>query len=116
MARLSRRRADRRGGPSYGDVDGQRALELGWSLRREHQGRGYATEIGRPGLTRAFGELRAERVYSFTERHHVRSRAVMERLGMRYLREIRRAGLVEGSVGVRPDAPFAWAAPGARER
>ena len=90
-------------------------LELGWTVRSELWGQGYATEIGRAGLDLAFGELGAERVVAFTERHNRRSRAVMERLGMGHVGEVAAPGLVEGRAGVHEDAPFALyaiAAPG----
>jgi RimJ/RimL family protein N-acetyltransferase len=43
---------------------------------------------------------------AFTEVHNVASRAVMEKLGMAYVRELRRPGLVAGSDVVHDDAPF----------
>lgn len=46
-------------------------------------------------------------VVSCTVRHNVRSRAVMERIGMRYAGEIRSRGVVEGVEGERDDAPYA---------
>jgi RimJ/RimL family protein N-acetyltransferase len=46
-------------------------------------------------------------VVAFTERHNRRSRAVMERLGMRLVGQILAPGLVEGQAGVHDDAPFA---------
>ena len=70
-------------------------------------GRGYATEIGRAGLDYAFSVLGVEEVVSFTEVHNARSRAVMERLGMRYVGRILRPGLIAGSAAVHKDAPFA---------
>jgi RimJ/RimL family protein N-acetyltransferase len=82
-------------------------LEIGWALRREFRGRGYATEIGRAGLAFAFDILGVQAVVSITTRHNVRSRAVMDRLGMRYAGEIRSRGLVEGVAGVQDDAPYA---------
>lgn len=82
-------------------------LEIGWALRRERWGQGYATEIGRAGLDLAFGALGARAVVSCTARHNVRSRAVMARLGMPYAGEIRTRGTVEGDTTVRDDAPFA---------
>jgi RimJ/RimL family protein N-acetyltransferase len=82
-------------------------LEIGWALRGEFWGRGYAAEIGRAGLAFAFDVLDAEAVVSCTVRHNVRSRAVMERIGMRYAGEIRSRGLVEGIDGEQDDAPFA---------
>lgn len=96
-----------RGGLSRTDIEGRRRLELGWAVRGPHQGNGYATEIGRAGLDLAFGELDAVDVVAFTETHNARSRAVMTRLGMTYLREIRRPGLFPGRAGVHDDAPFA---------
>jgi RimJ/RimL family protein N-acetyltransferase len=82
-------------------------LEVGWTVRAALWGRGYATEIGRAGLAFAFEDLGAEEVVAFTERHNRRSRAVMERLAMRQLGELRARGLVEGRPGVHHDAPFA---------
>ncbi len=82
-------------------------LEIGWALRREFWGRGYASEIGRAGLAFAFDVLGMQAVVSCTVRHHARSRAVMERIGMRYAGEIRSRGMVEGVEGEQDDAPFA---------
>ena len=82
-------------------------LEIGWALRREFWGRGYATEIGRDGLQFAFDVLGMQAVVSCTARHNARSRAVMERIGMRYAGEIRSRGMVKGVEGVQDDAPFA---------
>jgi len=82
-------------------------LELGWAVRAPFRGRGYATEIGRAGLDFAFGSLGATVVVAFTERHHLRSRAVMERLGMTYVGEFPAEGRIEGNTEPRPDAPFA---------
>jgi RimJ/RimL family protein N-acetyltransferase len=82
-------------------------LEIGWALRREFWGRGYASEIGRAGLEFAFGILGVQAVVSCTVRHNVRSRAVMERIGMRYAGEIRSRGMVEGVEGEQDDAPYA---------
>jgi len=81
-----------RGGLSYTEVDGTRRLEIGWAVRERFWGQGYASEIGRAGLALAFGELSATEVVSFTETHNTRSRAVMERLGFHYEREIRHYG------------------------
>lgn len=82
-------------------------LEIGWALRREFWGQGYASEIGRAGLKFAFETLGARAVVSCTIRHNARSRAVMERIGMRYAGEIRSRGLVEGVAGEQDDAPYA---------
>jgi RimJ/RimL family protein N-acetyltransferase len=82
-------------------------VEIGWALRREFRGRGYASEIGRAGLAFAFDVLGVHAVVSCTVRHNVRSRAVMERIGMRYAGEIRSRGVVEGVDEEQDDAPYA---------
>ncbi|MHA6625676.1 GNAT family N-acetyltransferase [Pseudonocardia sichuanensis] len=96
-----------RGGLSWTEVAGAPVLEVGWVVRRALWGRGYATEIGAESLRFAADALGAARVVAFTEVHNTRSRAVMERLGMVYTREIRRPGLIAGKEGVHDDAPFA---------
>src|SRR3712207_4030898 len=95
-----------RGGPSWAVVDGAGCVEMGWALRQEVWGRGYATEIGHAGLDLAFSVLGVDQVVSFTEVHNARSRVVMERLGMRYARQIRRSGLIAGSSEVHQVAPL----------
>lgn len=95
-----------RGGLSRAELAGRSRLEIGWTVRSDLWGRGYATEIGRAGLAYAFDALAAEEVVAFTERHNRRSRAVMERLGMRFVREVIRPGLLAGSDGVHEAAPF----------
>ena len=63
-------------------------LEVGWTVRPDLWGRGYATEIGRAGLVLAFDDLGADEVVAFTGPDNRRSMAVMERLGMADPREI----------------------------
>jgi RimJ/RimL family protein N-acetyltransferase len=58
------------------------ALEIGWRLSRSHWGYGYATEGARAALTFAFEELEMDEVVSFTSVINMRSRQVMDRLGM----------------------------------
>jgi len=82
-------------------------LEIGWALRGDHWGHGYASEIGAAGLEYAFDVLGMRAVVSCTARHNLRSRAVMERIGMQYAGEIRSRGTADGEEDVRDDAPFA---------
>jgi ribosomal-protein-alanine N-acetyltransferase len=58
-------------------------VEAGWRLAFEHWGHGYATEAARLALGYGFGALALGEVVSFTSSTNHRSRAVMERLGMR---------------------------------
>ena len=46
-------------------------------------------------------------VVSFTEVHNHASRAVMERLGMTFVKIIYERGLIEGHDGIHDGAPFA---------
>ena len=82
-------------------------LEIGWALRRERWGQGFASEIGAAGLAYAFDVLGVRAVVSCTVRHNLRSRAVMARLGMRYAGEIVSRGTGEGEDVARDDAAFA---------
>jgi len=58
-------------------------VEVGWRLASAHWGHGYATEAARLALGYGFGTLALSDVVSFTSATNLRSRAVMERLGMR---------------------------------
>ncbi|ROS59635.1 RimJ/RimL family protein N-acetyltransferase [Frigoribacterium sp. PhB160] len=77
--------------PSVDVVVSGRALsdevEIGWRLRRDAWGQGYAAEAAREVLRVArsgtdTGGLGLESVVSFTAEGNLRSRALMERLGM----------------------------------
>jgi RimJ/RimL family protein N-acetyltransferase len=57
-------------------------IEIGWRLDAAHWNRGYATEGARAALAFGFRWLRAAEIVSFTVPLNVRSRRVMEKLGM----------------------------------
>jgi len=57
-------------------------VEVGWRLAKAHWGRGYATEAARAAIVFGFDRLRLVQIVAFTSIGNVRSRAVMERLGM----------------------------------
>jgi RimJ/RimL family protein N-acetyltransferase len=57
-------------------------VEIGWRLAVEAWGHGYATEAARAALRFGFERLDLEEIVSFTLPGNIRSRAVMERLGM----------------------------------
>ena len=59
-------------------------VEIGWRLERTSWGNGFGTEAARECLRFAFESLALEEVVSFTVPLNGRSRAVMERLGMRH--------------------------------
>lgn len=57
-------------------------VEVGWRLRKECWGNGYATEAGKEALRFGFEELNLDEIYSFASILNNRSWAVMERLNM----------------------------------
>lgn len=64
------------------EIHGKFYFGLGWMLRREQQGRGYATEGGRSCLDYAFRHLHAPRVIADIRPSNLPSIRVAERLGM----------------------------------
>lgn len=68
--------ADDAGSPVEGDY------EIGWRLREDAWGQGYAKEAASASLDHAFKELGAERVVALTVAGNTPSWGLMERLGM----------------------------------
>jgi RimJ/RimL family protein N-acetyltransferase len=66
--------------PQFGET------EVGWVLRRDAWGRGYATEAGRACIEWAFGSLGLRRLTSMVHPRNEASIRVARRLGMRPLR------------------------------
>ncbi len=64
------------------EQDGRQA-EIGYTLSREHQGKGYASEAVSCLLDYAFGHLGLHRVVAITDQENEPSFALLERLGMR---------------------------------
>jgi RimJ/RimL family protein N-acetyltransferase len=57
-------------------------IEIGWRLDAEHWNRGYATEGARAALEFGFVSLQVDEIVSFTATGNLRSRRVMEKIGM----------------------------------
>ncbi len=72
------------------------AVEIGWRLAFEYWGQGYATEGAEACLEYGFLCLDLPEIVSFTAIQNRRSRAVMERLGMKQDGEFDHPGLPEG--------------------
>ncbi|HJP73797.1 MAG TPA: GNAT family N-acetyltransferase [Pseudonocardiaceae bacterium] len=66
-----------------GEAEG---VELGYRLRAETWGRGLATEGSRALVRAAFDDLGLDRVWAQTMAVNTRSRRVLEKTGLRYLR------------------------------
>lgn len=62
-------------------------VEVGWRLAAEYWGRGLATEGAGAAVRFGFTCLQLPEIVSFTVPRNVRSRRVMERLGMRFAGE-----------------------------
>jgi len=58
------------------------AVEIGWRLRRDSWGSGYAREAAQATLAWAFGDAGLDRVVAMTVAANTRSWGLMERLGM----------------------------------
>jgi len=72
-------------------------VEIGWRLARAHWGKGYATEGARGALRIGFERLALQEIVSFTTVLNLRSRAVMERIGMHDTHEdFEHPGIPEG--------------------
>jgi RimJ/RimL family protein N-acetyltransferase len=57
-------------------------VEIGWRLAHHAWGKGYATEAAQAALTYGFTQRKLEEIVSFTVPQNLRSRRVMEKLGM----------------------------------
>jgi RimJ/RimL family protein N-acetyltransferase len=65
------------------DEEEQYQAEIGFTLSREHQGKGYASEAVSRLLDSVFGDLGLHRVVAIAFCENERSVALLERLGMR---------------------------------
>ncbi len=83
--------------PVHGEV------EIGWRLREDAWGHGYACEAARAALDWAWANLNAARVISFTVPANEPSWRLMERLGM-----VRRPELDFAHPRFAPDHPLSW--------
>lgn len=62
-------------------------IEIGWRLKKEVWGNGYATEGAKACLEYGFSHLKFKEIYSFTAKLNKRSENVMRKIGMRKLTE-----------------------------
>jgi RimJ/RimL family protein N-acetyltransferase len=104
------RASDREASDASIDMWQAQFAERGWSnwavevresnvfIARAHWGKGYATEAARGALRVGFGTLGLGEIVSFTTLGNLKSRAVMERIGMRDAHEdFEHPGVPEGS-------------------
>ncbi|MFC4353519.1 GNAT family N-acetyltransferase [Chryseomicrobium palamuruense] len=62
-------------------------VEIGWRLKKEAWGKGYATEGAKACLQYGLEELGFDEVYSFTAEINESSKHVMRKIGMEFVKE-----------------------------
>ena len=77
-------------------VPGEGGVEVGWRLARAHWGQGFATEAALAALEFAFDELALQQVNSIAAVGNSPSRAVMERICMRFADHFEHPGVEVG--------------------
>jgi RimJ/RimL family protein N-acetyltransferase len=76
------------------NVDGESLPEIGYHLRRDQWGKGFASEAARACSQFGFSQLKAEFLISLIRPENLRSRQVAERNGMQVWKRITRVGLI----------------------
>ncbi|GMK38680.1 N-acetyltransferase [Paenibacillus sp. CCS19] len=61
-------------------------IEIGWRLKQEAWGKGYATEGAEACLQYGFNTLGLDDVYSFTAEVNIPSKNVMQKIGMSFIK------------------------------
>ncbi|PPA70662.1 GNAT family N-acetyltransferase [Jeotgalibacillus proteolyticus] len=73
-------------------------IEIGWRLKKDAWGKGYATEGASACLNYGFNELGFRDIYSFTARVNEPSINVMKKIGMTFQGSFSHPKVEEGSV------------------
>lgn len=69
------------------EADFTPCIEIGWRLKRDAWGKGYATEGARACLEFGFTNLNFKEVYSFIAKINKPSQNVMKKIGMHYVKD-----------------------------
>jgi RimJ/RimL family protein N-acetyltransferase len=85
-------------------IDELGEIEILYAFERAAWGRGYATEAGRAALAYGFEQTGLHRIVAVTRPEHARSRHVLEKLGMRYERDVHVFGIDAVLYAVARDA------------
>ena len=70
------------GGVNLEKCGDDRTYEIGWTIRKDMRGKGYATEAAKALMDYAFEELHAEKVQAHCDSRNQASEKVMRKLGM----------------------------------
>ena len=79
------------------ETDFTPCVEIGWRLSFAQQGKGYATEGALACMEYAKDVLELKDIVSFTVPKNVRSRNVMEKIGMKYERDFLHPNIADDS-------------------
>ena len=82
-----------RGGLRRTSIAGRDEVEVGWAVTADRWGEGFAPELGGVCVRLGFEVLALDDIVSFTLPDNAASRRVMEKLGLRYERDITHAGM-----------------------
>ena len=82
------------------EVEDEPVVEVGWSIMPGRWGEGLATEAARAAIESGFENAGVEQIVAFALLDNVRSRRVMEKLGMSYQRDFVRADLPHALYGL----------------
>ncbi|WP_025786268.1 GNAT family N-acetyltransferase [Sporosarcina sp. D27] len=80
------------------DADFTPCIEIGWRLKKEAWGKGYATEGAAACLEYGFTELNFNDIYSFTADINQPSKKVMKKIGMDFVGEFYHPKVKEDSA------------------
>jgi len=69
------------------EADFTPCVEIGWRLKKDAWGKGYATEGAKACLEYGFTNLNFKEVYSFTAKINRPSQNVMKKIGMHFVKE-----------------------------
>ena len=82
-------------------IDGEPVVEIGWSITPARQSEGLATEAASAVVAWGFERVGLDRIVAFALLDNVRSRRVMEKLGMTYARDFERRDLTHALYELR---------------
>jgi ribosomal-protein-alanine N-acetyltransferase len=69
-------------------LEGTPEIELAYGLAKPYWGSGFATEAARACLRYGFAEMKLERIVAVVNPGNVASQRVLEKLGMKYTRDV----------------------------
>jgi ribosomal-protein-alanine N-acetyltransferase len=72
-------------------------IEIGWRLKYEAWGNGYATEGAKACLKYGFEKLKFNKIYSFTSKINGQSESVMKKIGMVKIEDFEHPNIIEGN-------------------